>query len=64
MSSENTSDNDQAADRQRVTESRNENGRGDLRQMGILATAAEGDAADTHPVRRSSMTAATRKRVS
>ena len=41
MSSENTSDNDQAPDRQRVTESRNENGRGDLRQMGILATAAK-----------------------
>ena len=41
MSSENTSDNDQAPDRQRVTESRNENGRGDLRQMGTLATAAK-----------------------
>lgn len=50
MSSENTSDNDQAADRQRATENLNENGRGDLASHGHLGDRREGEAADIHPV--------------
>ena len=63
MSIENTSGKDQAADRQRATESLDENGRGDLASNGHLGKGREGDAADMHPVRCPSMTAATRKRV-
>jgi hypothetical protein len=63
MSSDNTSDNDRAADRQRTTGSLDENGRGAVTSNGHLGDRHTGDAADIHPVRRSSMTAATRKQV-
>ena len=63
MSSDNTSNNDRAADRRRATEGLDEDGRGGFASDRHIGDRRGGDAADSHPVRRSSMTSATRKQV-